>query len=385
MNTNNAKTKEMANRRRSSGNPYVYVSYVYDYVAGYIAVIDPARDEIIRTVIAGFDPGPMCTDVEEKKLYVLSSQGRSVTVFDTDTFDILASYHIGDTNDSYPVAILASPLGGKLYVANSGEKTVVIIDTSTHGITKEVDVGPGKPFAFASNKNSNFVYAACKVADGEDYVVAISLEKDIAYPYGKEMGLTFYEGLNPLAVHPDGHTQVTMGTPGMLVHTDDKIGKPVMTSLLDNTVSGVYLDNKKLFCTTDEGKSIIKEITDLAVDEEGNVTYNYYLDIDSYKGQDKIRYSRNQKYVGITIQPTTTPVAGVQFYTSTGTNFPIVRLPSVGDLAFSSDTKAYVGLFKTVRPIDLATVRPLPAIPMSPISTDNIQIRNVISGYSNQS
>ncbi|WP_339249786.1 hypothetical protein [Paenibacillus sp. FSL P2-0136] len=384
MNTNHAKTKAMSNTRSSSGNSYVYVSYVYDYVAGYIAVIDPASDEIIRTVIAGFDPGPMCMDIEEKRLYVLSSQGRSVTVFDTNTFDNLATYRIGETNNSYPVALLASPLGGKLYVADSGEKTVVIIDT-THGVTKDVDVGPGKPFAFASNKNSNFIYAACKVADGEDYVVAISLEEDIAFPYGKEMGLTFYEGLNPLAVHPDGHTQVTMGTPGMLVHTDDKIGKPVTTSLLDNTVSGVYLDNKRLLCTTDEGKSIIKQIIDLAVDEEGNVIYDYYIDIQSYKGQDKIRYSPNQVYVGVTVQPTTTPIAGVQFYTSTGTNFPLVRLPSVGDLAFASNIKAYVGLFKSIRPIDLATVKPLPAIPMSPISTDNIEVRNVICGYSNQS
>lgn len=205
MNTNHAKTKAMSNTRSSSGNSYVYVSYVYDYVAGYIAVIDPASDEIIRTVIAGFDPGPMCMDIEEKRLYVLSSQGRSVTVFDTNTFDNLATYRIGETNNSYPVALLASPLGGKLYVADSGEKTVVIIDT-THGVTKDVDVGPGKPFAFASNKNSNFIYAACKVADGEDYVVAISLEEDIAFPYGKEMGLTFYEGLNPWLF-------IRMGTP----------------------------------------------------------------------------------------------------------------------------------------------------------------------------
>ncbi|NQX45148.1 hypothetical protein HQN87_07375 [Paenibacillus tritici] len=379
--------KATANRDRtlSSGYPYVYVSYVYDYVAGYVAVIDPVHDEIIRTITVGFDPGPMCLDIEEKRLYVLSSKGSSVTVVDTSTLDVLTSFRVGQSNDSYPVAIFASPLGGKLYIANSGEKTVVIVDTLTNDVIKDVDVGPGKPFAFASNENSNFIYVACKVADGKDYVVAISFEDHIAYPYGKEMELTFYEGLNPLTVHPDGHTQITLGNSGMLVHTDEQIGKPVTSSLLDNTVSGVYLDNKMLLCTTDEGKSIIKQIINLAVDEDGNITFDDYADIPSYKGQDKIRYSRMQIYVGVTIQPTTTPIAAVQLYTLTGINFPLVRFPYVGDLAFSSDTKVYVGQTKTVRPIDLTTARVLPAIPMSPESTDNIQVRNVISGYRNQS
>lgn len=392
MNPNKTTTKTTAEkttadrvRTSSSLYPYVYVTYVRDNVTGFVAVIDPVQDQVKQHILVGVDPGPMCLDIEEKRLYVLSGSGSYVSVIDTNTFKILADVRIGNTNNPYLVAIFASPLGGKVYVANSSEKTVVIIDTLTNNVLQDVNVGPGKPFAFASNKNSNFVYVACKVADGKDYVVAISLEDDIAYPYGKELELTLYENLNPLTVHPDGHTQITLGTPGMLVHTDEQIGKPVTSSLLDNTVSGVYLDNKLLLCTTDAGKNIMKQFMDLAVDEAGNVSYDNFSDVPSYKGQDIIRASRMQSYICITIQPTTTPLAAVQIYTSTGINFPLARFPYVGDLAFSSDTKAYVGQFTSIRPIDLTTARVLPAIPISPTSSDNIEVRNVICGYRNQS
>lgn len=387
MHTDKARTKATPDKRRTvpSVSPYVYVSYVRNNVAGYVAVIDSVQDKVIRHILVGVDPGPMCTDIEEKKLYVLSSSGSFVTVIDTGTFEILTDVRIGNTNNPNLVAIFASPVGGKVYVANSSEKTVAIIDARTNNVITDLNVGPGKPFAFASNENSNFVYVACKVADGQDYVVAVSLEDNIPYPYGKELELTLDGTRNPLTVHPDGHTQITLGTPGMLVHTDEQIGKPVTSSLLDNTVSGVYLDNKLLLCTTDAGKSFLKQFMDLAVNAEGNISYANFADIPSDKDQDLIRFSRKQSYICITIQPTTTPLAAVQIYTSTGINFPFVRLPYVGDLAFSSDTKAYVGQLIGIRPIDLATARVLPAIPISPESTDNIQVRNVISGYRNQS
>ncbi|MEK5031039.1 YncE family protein [Paenibacillus sp. FSL R7-0302] len=380
MTTDMTKTKTAA-----SGSSYLYVDYVNYNVSGYLAFIDPESDEVIRTIIVGFDPGPMCIDVDERMLYVLSSLGSSVTVVDTKTMKVTTSFHVGQGNASDPVAIFASPVGGKLYIADSGEKTVVIINTLTNAIIKDVDVGPGKPFAFASNKNSNFVYVACKVADGEDYVVAISLKDDSAYAYGKEMGLTFDGTHNPLVVHPDGHTQITLGTTGMLVHTDDKIGKPVTSSLLDDTVSGVYLDNKMLLCTMDAGKKYLKRFTDLAVDKEGHITYDDFIDVPSFESQDVIRYSRMQGFICITIQPTTTPLAAVQIYTSTGINFPLARFPHVGDLAFSSDTKAYVALINSICPIDLNTARVLPEIPMSPINKDTNQVRSIVCGYRNQS
>ncbi|MFD1905266.1 hypothetical protein ACFSQ7_16255 [Paenibacillus rhizoplanae] len=100
--------------------------------------------------------------------------------------------------------------------------------------------------------------------------------------------LTLDETRNPLTVHPDGHTQITLGTIGMITYFgDDEIGLPNSLSLLDNTVSGVYLDNQLLFCTTQGERAYLKRFTNLDIDWENHITYDNFRDIPSYKGQDK--------------------------------------------------------------------------------------------------
>ncbi|WP_341348087.1 YncE family protein [Paenibacillus sp. FSL H3-0469] len=386
MNTNKAN-----NRNLPSGDPYVYVSYELDYQFGYVAVIDPLEDRIIKRIPVGANPGPMCTDITESKLYVLNTRSSSVTIIDTNSFNIIKTVQIGTpgSTNTEPVAIFASPFGNKVYVANAGDHSVTIISTNTNTVIKNVDIlpgKPGKPFAFASNENSFYIYVACKVADKKDFVVALSLDDDHASPYTEGIELTFDETRNPLTVHPQGHTQVTLGPTGMATFFgDNEIGLPNTSSLLDNTVSGVYLDNQMLFCTTHEEKSILKRITELEVDPEGHITYDKFTDFRSYKGQDKIRVSRTQGYIGVTIQPTTFPTGGLQIYNVNGAFSRLVPLSYVGDLAIFSDTKAYVGELTSVRPIDLASATALPAIPIGFGTNDRITVKNIISSYSNQS
>ncbi|NQX45147.1 YncE family protein [Paenibacillus tritici] len=386
MNPN--KTTANNNRNLTSGDPYVFVTYEVDYQFGYVAVIDPVEDRLKGRIPVGMNPGPMCMDPAEKKLYVVNTGGDTVTIIDTATFNILATVFVGNGNatPSNPVAVFVAAYGDKAYVANSSDKDVTIINTSTNTVITKVDMGPGKPFAFASNKNSPYVYAACRVADGDDYVVAISIEDDSGYLFGIEYELTFDGTRNPLTVHPDGHTQITLGNNGIMCFFDDNVkGQPTTFSLLDNTVSAVFLDNKLLFCTTQEGRSYLKRFTDLTVSSNGSITYEDFKDINSYKGQDKIRVSRNQKYIGVTIKPTTFPTGGLQIYNSTGTQSRFISLASVGDLAFFSDTKAYVGELSAIRPINLSTATALPAIPIGFASNDRINVKNIISGYRTQS
>ncbi|MEK4514891.1 YncE family protein [Paenibacillus sp. FSL H8-0122] len=394
MNPNKAKAN---NRNLPSGDPYVYVTYELDNLIGYVAVIDPVEDRIIKRIKVGFNPGPMCMDPAEKKLYVVNTLSNSVTIIDADTSRILKTVRVGTlgSSNTNPVAIFAAPNGNKVYVANSGDQNVTIIDALTDTVIKNVDIFPGgpvtlgdqgKPFAFAGHEASSFVYVACKVADKKDYVVAISLEDDHPFPYNRDIQLTFDMSHNPLTVHPDGDTQVTLGPIGMATYFGDgEIGLPNTSSVLDNTVSGVYLDNKLLFCTTLEEKAILKRITNLTVDWKGNITFDKFADVPSYKGQDKIRVSRTQGYIGVTIQPTTFPEGGLQIYNVNGGTSQFVSLASVGDLAFFSDTKAYVGELTSVRPIDLATATALPAIPLGHSNNNNVTVKNIISGYSNQS
>ncbi|WP_339219166.1 hypothetical protein [Paenibacillus sp. FSL H8-0332] len=309
-------------------------------------------------------------------------------IIDTDTFNIIKTVRVGTVGSrvTNPVAIFAAPYGNKVYVANSGDHNVTIIDTNTDTVITNVDVGQGRPFAFAGNENSDFVYLACKVADKKDYVIAITIDDDNFTRYNLGFELTLEETRNPLTVHPDGHTQITLGTIGMITYFgDDEIGLPNTLSLLDNTVSGVYLDNQLLFCTTQGERAYLKRFTNLDIDWENHITYDNFRDVPSYKGQDKIRVSRTQGYVGITIQPTTLPTGGLQIYNVNSASSWLVPLYYVGDLAFFSDTKAYVGEANAIRPIDLATATALPAIPIGFPNDTRITVKNIISGYSNQS
>lgn len=389
MNPNIAKAN---GRNLPSGDPYVYVTYELHSAFGYVAVIDPIEDRIIRRIAVGANPGPMCMDPAEEKLYVLNTGSASVTIIDMNNFKVITTVSVGSAGSMVtdPVAIFAEPYGKKVYVANYGDKNVTIIDSLTNKVIKHVGVDidarrAGKPFAFASNANSDYVYVACRLADKKDYVVAISIEDDTIHPYGNGMELTFDMEHNPLVIHPDGHTQVTLGPTGILSYFDNnEIGLSKTSSLLDNTISGVYLDNRLLFCTSHERKGYLKRFNNLAINSKGDITYNSFADVPSYKAQDKIRVSQTQGFIGVTIQPTDFPTGGLQIYQVNGASSRFVELPYVGDLAFFSDTKAYVGELSGIRPIDIATASALPAIPIGS-NTAHITVKNIISGYSNQS
>ncbi|MEK4514892.1 YncE family protein [Paenibacillus sp. FSL H8-0122] len=366
------------------GDSYVYVSYELDYFIGYVAVIDPVEDKVIKRIQVGMNPGPMCMNPVENKLYVVNTHGNTITVIDVNTFNVLKTVRVGTLIGANvePVEIFFAPNGYKVYVANSVDHSITIIDAHTDTVITNVDAGPGTPFAFASNQNSSYVYVACKLADKKDYIVAISVNDNSSFQYGNEYELTFDGIHNPLTVHPDGHTQVTLGTTGLLSYLDIfALSVPTTFSLLDNTVSAVYLDNEYLFCTTQEGRSYLKQFIDLEVNMEGQIQGDYtFSEIPSHKGQDKIRVSRNQKYIGVTIQPTTFPTGGLQILNPTGSQSWFVALDSIGDLAFYSDTKAYVGELSAIRPIDLATATALPAIPIGFATDTRINVKNIISG-----
>lgn len=380
-----------ANKSRQviKGLPYVYASYVNDREVGYVAVIDPDRDQIIKRIQTGASPSAMCTDPSEEKLYVTDNVTNTLRVYRTDDFNFIAQHRVGTTNSPDPVAVFAEPNGKKAYVANYGEHSVTIIDAVTNSVIKNVDMVTlqpgvfGRPFAFTGNENSPFVYVACKRDNHNDFLVAIGLEDDTAYTLAFEDDITYDETRNPLTIHPDGHTLVSLGEVGMLNYFGDRpVGLYNSISLLDNTVSGIYLDNKYLFCTSREEKKYIKVFKNLVIDSNRNITYDNFIELSSYKGQDIIRTSRLQHYVGVTVQPTVLPTGGLQIIDVASLHYEFVELDIIGDMTFSGDEKAYVGERNSVRPIDLATSLAGPAIQ---IGGNDITVRNLISGYSNQS
>ncbi|MFC6649662.1 YncE family protein [Paenibacillus rhizoplanae] len=97
------------NRNTRSGLSYVYVSYVSINNNGYVAVIDPTTDQIIKRISAGYNPTAMCLSPSGDKLYVADGLANMVYVYSTDTFNLIGSVPV----DNKPVAILVEPSGKK--------------------------------------------------------------------------------------------------------------------------------------------------------------------------------------------------------------------------------------------------------------------------------
>lgn len=380
---------QTAQQRRNtrSGLSYVYVSYVTSN-SGYIAVIDPTNDKIIKRITTGRNPAAMCLNPSGDKLYMADAYEPAVFVYSTETFNLIGKIPISGTN---PVAIFVDPSGKKGYVVNYGDASLTVFNAITIYLIGTVYLYK-TPLAFAGNENSPFYFLACNVVPPDRdsiLVIATDTNTDIdTNNSGANFGIgTDLEGINnrppnPLTVHPNGHTVVRLGDSGYLYFVNPNgnfISKE--TGLLDNTVSGVYLDNGMLFCTMREDRDFLKLFKNLDIDKNGNITYDDFKEIPSYKGQDKIRTSLTQKYIGVTTQPYDSPLGGLQIYDVDRGTSRFVELASIGDLAFFSDSKAYVGGFNHVTPFDLATARPLHPIT---IGTVRFRVKNVICGYSYQ-
>lgn len=325
-----------------------------------------------------------------KKLYVLNTESDSVTVIDTVNLIDIKTIKIGNSSTQVlPNTIFASAKGNKIYVSKADTKYrtyVTIIDSLKDEVTEAVPLPLQKnySFAFTGNKNSNYVYLACLSMDGspQDRLFAINIDQDFAYPVGVGMDISFDGFHNPFTVHPDGHTLATFGFYGLLTYFDGyEIGNSRVPMALEQTVSGIYMDNKKLVCTMRDELDYLALIDNLSIHKDGSISYGDFKKIPSYRWQDKIRLSRNQTYVGVTIRPFGDYKSGVQIINiaeENGMN-KLVELPFVGDLAFYGDTKAYVGEESSVRPIDVTNGTALPPIDMK------AGVANIISGYINQS
>ena len=264
---------------------------------------------------------------------------------------------------------------------------MTVFDVAANKVIQNLEMpNAGRPFAFTGHEDG-YVYVACKGDNGKDFVVAIDPENGTLFNLDHKEGITFDETHNPLVLHPNGHTLVSLGEVGMLDYIEYNIPGKVYgtTSLLDNTVSGVYLDNGLLFCTMLEDKNYLKVFKNLTIDYPGNITYESFLEIPSYKGQDLIRTSRYQEYVGITVQPTLFPTGGLHVIKVSTMEDEFIALDVVSDITFYSDRaydeKVYVAESNSVLAMDLidAYQRRIQ------IGGNNVTVRNLISGYSNQS
>ncbi|QUL56566.1 YncE family protein [Paenibacillus tritici] len=385
---------EISNSGTLAGSiPYLYASYEVGVRFGRVAVIDPTDDSIVTHIPVGSQPGAMCMDPLGNKVYVVNTGESSVSIINTENNKVMATLPVGRgvtaLAPAAPTAVIVHPFGQKAYVANSNNHSITVIDNRTNKVLTTLPTGVGQPFAFAVSDNNPLVFVACKYKDNKDYILTISVDNNSISTFGMNSELTFDPPHNPLVIHPDGHTVGVLGPNGFLKYFNGATpGEEKNTSVLDNTVSGVYFGSApaKLFTTSPPNKAYLKYFEDLSIKASGEITPVKLRDIKSYRGQDQIRVCPNPEFVCITVQATANTPCGLQIYNEVGTVSQFIELYYAGDLTITQDsTKAYVEQRSVIVPIDLATATAGAAIDISSGSSDsNVIIKNIVASYETQ-
>lgn len=378
----------------SSSSSPVYVSYEDQNGDGFVKAFETAKNTIIGTIPVGRSPGSICISPDGAMVYVVNQADNTLSLIDTPSNTLHSTLPVGLN----PKAVMVTPDNRKTYVANYDDQTITIIDNATHTVHKTVSTGGGSPFALVACPNSWFMYAACKVGGTNDYVVAIDVSTDDVNQFAQGgWELTFDTDHNPLVVKPDGHMVAILGPHNHLrrVNGPNSFGQGNAVDWLNQTVSGIYLNNGYFFATRDFEEATLRTAFELAINTDGGVTGTHLPDTDSRTGQNKIQAAPDHSRVCISITASDNQNSGLQiidFINQQGellvqTHFVqidshIVEFSAANNIAITADsTKAYVTQHEYVYPVDLILFTGGSAIHMG----DYTQVRDVVSAYRSRS
>ncbi|NIZ09404.1 YVTN family beta-propeller repeat protein [Pseudooceanicola sp. HF7] len=102
-----------------------------------ITVVDTETWEVLTEFDGGNRPRGITMSPDGTKLYVCASDDNIVRVFDTETYEELESLPSGPD----PELFVLDPEGQYLYIANEDDNLVTVTDTGTRTIKAEVPVG----------------------------------------------------------------------------------------------------------------------------------------------------------------------------------------------------------------------------------------------------
>jgi bacillolysin len=125
-----------------------------------LTVIDLSTNSTVTTLLAG--QGCSCVGAEGlailpdwSAVYVANELDNTVSVIRTATNTIIATVPVGQG----PIAVAASPNGGRVYVVNgSGETSVSVIDTATDTVVATIPLGVIQARGIALTPNGNRAY-----------------------------------------------------------------------------------------------------------------------------------------------------------------------------------------------------------------------------------
>ncbi|GAA4219454.1 YVTN family beta-propeller repeat protein [Sagittula sp. NFXS13] len=102
-----------------------------------VTVVDTETWEVLEEFSAGNRPRGITVSPDGKHLYVCASDDNLVRVFDTETYEELPSLPSGPD----PELFIIEPSGKRLYIANEDDNLVTVTDTESRTILAEVPVG----------------------------------------------------------------------------------------------------------------------------------------------------------------------------------------------------------------------------------------------------
>ena len=120
-----------------------------------VAVIDLARNEVVRKIPTGRFPHGLRISPDGRSVYVANVEDGSVSVIDTMALSEVAKIPVGKG----PVQVGFTPDGAKVYVSLRDENKVAVIDTKTKAVLARINVGRN-PIQVHATRDGRFVYAA---------------------------------------------------------------------------------------------------------------------------------------------------------------------------------------------------------------------------------
>jgi YVTN family beta-propeller protein len=170
-----------------------------DLKADGIAVVDTAKQKVVKVLHAGSDPEQFALSRDGNRLFVANEDSATLSVVDVKRGTVVQRVPVGRE----PEGVAVTPDGRWVLVTNESDNSVSIIDTGTLEIVKSVQVGkrprdvaftPDGRTAYVSGEFDASVYRMA-LPQGEPVDRVVELRKE-----ARPMGILLDSGRNRLYV-----------------------------------------------------------------------------------------------------------------------------------------------------------------------------------------
>jgi gliding motility-associated-like protein len=115
-------------------------SQLYVSAGASVSVINTASNQVIKTIGVGLNPVSMAVSPDDKKVYVVNEDSRSVSVIDNQTKTVIATVDL--PGGQSPFSISLSPDGTKAYAVNQNG-VISVINTANNSVTNSITTVTG--------------------------------------------------------------------------------------------------------------------------------------------------------------------------------------------------------------------------------------------------